>query len=112
LAELPVTDVQIGDFDSPENGMTLSSSGDDLRIVHCSRDQIVKIESLDVECAPHPGAARAQLISHGLLIRNRIEGRPRLGPGCYLAERQSNGEDFDKNDVHQAPNLFGLLSNS
>src|SRR5206468_6669876 len=88
LAELPVGDMQICDLDSTDYRVTGGTTGDRLRVVHCGRNQIVKIEGLDVEGAPHLLAARAQQINHVLLIRNWIERCLWFWPGCNLTERQ------------------------
>src|SRR5262249_43138532 len=97
LAELPVSDMQIGNLEPPK-GCRPARHG--LRVVHCGRDQIVKIESLEVEGASHLPAARAQQVDDILLLRKRIEGCPWLLPDCDLTEGQGNSEDLYENGVH------------
>src|SRR5262249_21981237 len=100
LAELPVGDMQICYLDSTDDRVTGGTPSDRLRVVHGGRNQIVKIESLDVKSPPHLLAACAQQINHNFLIRNRIEGGSRFWPGCNLTECQGNSENLDKNGVH------------
>src|SRR5262249_47350560 len=70
LAELPVCRLQVGKIDAVKS---LVLARDRLWVVHGSRDEILDVDVLNVECLTHVRAARAQQLCHKFLILSRIE---------------------------------------
>jgi hypothetical protein len=97
LAELPVRRVQIGEVDTAQH----LGPGDRLRIVHCSRDQVVDIDVVEFERLEHVGATRMQDLGDLRLIPLAVElGLHGVGGRRHLAQRERGGEQFDEERFH------------
>ena len=71
LAELAIGHVQVAEADALED---LHVAGDRLRIVHRGGDEVVEVDVLDVEGAPHMGAAVLEDLRHSPPVADGIEG--------------------------------------
>ena len=75
LAELPVDEVQLAEVDALQD---LDLAGDGLRVLHGGGDEVVEVDVLDVEGAPHMRAAVLEHLRHR--GRVRAPGRTRSSP--------------------------------
>ena len=98
LAELPVDEVQLAEVDALQD---LDLAGHGLRVLHGGGDEVVEVDVLDVEGAPHMRAAVLEHLRDRGSVARRVErGLHRLRAGGDLAEREGGGKDLDENGAH------------
>jgi hypothetical protein len=100
LAKLPVRRSEIRKIDAAE---LLALGAKRLRIVHCSVNEVIEIDVLDLEGLDHMSAAGLEEFRPLLLIpittKLCLYGMRRYG---HLAERQCGSKNFDEKRFHRS----------